>query len=201
MKNTIMVLGFVGVFGLGLFFGVKIIDNNQSVYMDVDLGVIGNVTIGKQLNLTNLDSFHEDDKVLLISGIKKLSPDDVIASEILELAKKGVGLFTPQHYNVKLHITNDLQDGIAAICEDRGADFYRKTVAIFDNSENSITPNMVTVAAWDTRSSGLCFEDVHHIWVGFDTAQLLFPAESNELKVGNDIDLYARVSNTYKQKN
>jgi hypothetical protein len=199
MKNTFLILGFVAVFGIGLFLGVKIIDNNKSVYMYVGLGDIGEFTIGKQLDLSNLGSFHPNDKAVLISGMKKLSPNDDISTEMVDLALSGKGPFTPKHYSVRLHITKDseLKSGIAAVCERMEADFFRKTVSIFDNSKISRTPNIIRVGAWNTHSNSLCFNNkLHHIWIGFETAKLLFPAESNELSVGNEIDLYARVSTT-----
>lgn len=204
MKNTFLMLGFVSVFGMGLFLGVKIIDNNKSVYMHVGLGDVGEFTIGKQLNLSNLGSFHPDDKALLISGIKKLPSSDEVSTAIIELEKKGKGLFIPKHYSVKLHITKDpkLEKGMAAICENKRADFYQKTVSIFDNSEEPRTKNMINVGALATRPSGLCFDnEFDHIWIGLETAKLLFPEEPNELMDGNEVDLYARVSNTCSLKN
>ncbi len=204
MKNTFLVLGAIAVFVTGLFSGAKIIDSNQSIYAQIKFDDYGHLILGKQLDLTNPASFDESDKALLISGIKKLQPIDEISVSILELQERGSGLFAPRQYSIKLHITNDtlLQNSVAAVCDIGASEFYRKTILIFDNRESSTTNNMITVGAWNARSSGHCIErSINHVWIGTDAARLLFSDSASEFQAGSEVDLLARVSATCQHPN
>ncbi|MDH5393643.1 MAG: hypothetical protein OEY11_10695 [Gammaproteobacteria bacterium] len=194
-------LGISGVviFVTGIFLGAKIIDANKSIYAEVKFGDAGGFTVGKQLDLTQPSAFDASDKALLISGIKSLASTDVISQAIIDLEKTGQAMFLPREFNIKLHITNqpDLDKGIAAFCETKGNDFYRKTISIFDNRKESITKSMIRVGAWKSYGSAYCLEnDVDHVWVSPETAKNLFPSEAERIVVGTELDLLGRVSNT-----
>ena len=197
-------LGISGIviFFIGMCLGVKIIDANKSIYAQVKFGDAGGFTVGKQLDLTQPSTFDPSDKALLISGIKKLSAADEISQSIIELEKTGQGPFLPREYNIKLHITNqpNLNEGIAAFCETRGDDFYRKTISIFDNRKDSITKSMIRVGAWEKYGSAYCLEsDIEHVWVSPETAKNLFPSEAERILVGKELNLLGRVSNHCKK--
>lgn len=201
MDKIYLVVATIAIFVFGMFFGVKIIDNNKSIYVQVRFGDAGNFTVGKQLDLTDLSSFHDSDKALLISGIKRLQKNDVLSEGIIELEKLGSGIFTPEEFEVKLHITTEhaLKRGIAAICESHINEFHRKTLSIFDNRENSVTKNMIRVGAWDTLDNTHCLDEKsHHVWVSPETAELLLPKEFSVSTNVTSFDLLGRVSNSCK---
>lgn len=197
MTNVQIGISGIVIFVIGMFLGVKIIDANKSIYAEVKFGDTGGFTVGKQLDLTQPSTFDPSDKALLISGIKKLPASDEVSQAIIELEKTGQGLFLPREFNIKLHITNqpNLDKGIAAFCETKGDDFYRKTISIFDNREESITKSMIRVGAWKTYGSAYCLEnDIDHVWVSPETAKNLFPSEAERIVVGTELNLLGRVS-------
>ena len=198
MTNIQLGISGIVIFVVGVFLGVKIIDANKSIYVEVKFGDAGGFTIGKQLDLTQPSTFDLSDKVLLISGIKNLPAADEISQAIIELEKTGQGIFLPREFNIKLHINKNLNlvKGTAAFCETKGDDFYRKTILIFDNREESITKSMIRVGAWTSHGSAYCLEnDVDHVWVSPETAKNLFPTEVESIVVGAGLDLLGRVSN------
>jgi hypothetical protein len=201
MKNLMLGFGAIAIFVVGGFVGGQIIDRNQSIYIKVDLGDIGEILLGKQLDLIDLASWEIEDKLILIAGIENLLPDDRLSGAILELEKTGTGLFTPKQFEVKVHVTNDpkLNNDRASICESNTADFYTKALTIFDTQPNSEANGMIQVGAWDKSDSALCLDpDSRHIWVHLDTANKLYPDNSNPISDGSELDLSGRVSNSCK---
>lgn len=197
-KLTILIFAVV-IFVAGMFLGVKINDANVSTFVEVDFGDTGGFTIGKQLDLTQISNFHPSDKALLISGLKNLVANDVIAREIFELEKTGQGMFLPREFNFMVHITENpyLDKGIAAFCDTKEEYFYRKTISIFDNREGSITKSMIRVGAWAPYSSAHCLDnDVNHVWISPETAKNLFPSETDNMVSGKNLSLLGRVSNS-----
>ena len=199
-------VGIVGVviFVAGMFLGVKILDANESIYAEVKFGDVGGFTVGKQLNLTRLSTFNSSDKALLISGLKRLTANDEIARAIIELEKTGQGMFLPREFNFIVHITENpnLDNGIAAFCDTKEELFYRKTISIFDNRENSTTKGMIRVGAWKPYGSAYCLEnDIDHVWISPETAKYLFPTESDHMVAGTELNLLGRVSNHCNSQN
>lgn len=177
-------LGISGIviFFIGMCLGVKIIDANKSIYAQVKFGDAGGFTVGKQLDLTQPSTFDPSDKALLISGIKKLPATDEISQSIIEFEKTGQGPFLPTEFDIKLHITNhpNFDKGIAAFCEIKGDDFYRKTISIFDNRAESITKSMIRVGAWKPHGSAYCLQsNIDHVWVSLKQQKICFLLKQN----------------------
>lgn len=201
MKNSFLVFGAIAIFVVGGFVGGQIIDRNQRIYVKLDLGDYGGILLGKQLDLVDLVGWEIEDKSILITGIKKLPPDDQLSIAILDLEKKGTGLFTPKQFEVKVHVTDDpkLHNDRALICESNTADFYTKELTIYDAQPNSDASGIIQVGAWDRINSALCQDaDSRHIWVHLDTANKLYPDNSNPISDGSELDLLGRVSNSCK---
>jgi hypothetical protein len=201
MKNLTLGFGAIAIFVVGGFVGGQIIDRNQSIYVKVDFGDFGEILLGKQLDLIDLVAWEIEDKSILITGIKKLPPDDQLSIAILDLEKTGAGLFAPKQFEVKVHVTDDpkLNNDRASICESNTADFYTKALTIFDTQPNSEASGIIQVGAWDKSNSDLCLDaGSRHIWVHLDTVNKLYPDNSNPIPVGSVLDLSGRVSNTCK---
>lgn len=207
MNNLFLGFGVIAIFVVGGFVGGQIIDRNQSIYVKVDFGEYGGILLGKQLDLIDLVGWEIEDKSILITGIKKLPPDDQLSIAILDLEKTGTGLFTPKVFEVKVHVTDDpkLYNDRASICESNTADFYRKELTILDTQPNYdangliIKAGVIQVGAWNREISALCYEaDSRHIWVHLDTAKGLYPDNPNLISVGSELDLSSRVSNSCK---
>ena len=206
MNNLFLGFGAIAFFVVGGFVGGQIIDRNQSIYAKVDFGEYGGILLGKQLYLTDLVGWEIEDKSILVPGIEKLPPDDQLSIVILDLEKKGTGLFTPKLFEVKVHVTDDpkLYNDRASICESNTADFYTKELTILDTQPNSdanglILAGAIQVGAWNRRNSALCWDaDSRHIWVHIDTAKDLYPDNPNLISVGSEFDLSGRVSNSCK---
>ena len=79
MKNSFLVFGAIAIFVVGGFVGGQIIDRNQRIYVKLDLGDYGGILLGKQLDLVDLVGWEIEDKSILITGIKKLPPDDQLS--------------------------------------------------------------------------------------------------------------------------
>ena len=201
MKNLTLGFGAIAIFVVGGFVGSQIIDRNQSIYARVDFGDYGGILLGKQLDLIDLVGWEIEDKSILITGMKKLPPDDQLSIAILDMEKTGTGLFTPKQFAVKVHITDDpkLYNDRASICESNTADFYTKAPTIFDTQPNTEAIGIIQVGAWDRRNSALCLDaNSRHIWIHLDTAKKLYPDNSNLISNGGELDLSGRVSNSCK---
>lgn len=186
---------------LGALIGVKVVDNNQSIYANLDMGSIGEFTIGKQVDLTHLSSLHDTDKALLISGLKELNAEDKISRAIVDLAQTGQAMFLPKQFKVMLHITEDrnLPPLVAATCKDPESP-YEKVVYIYDGRENQAIKGMLRVGVWNTVDHASCFNgDYTHVWVHPETAKLLYPPEEEvNLLPSTNIELVGRVSDSCK---
>lgn len=200
-NNLIQGVVAVVIFVAGIFLGAKIIEGNQSIYAEVEVESIGKFVVGKQLNPVELADWDIKDKSNLVTGIETLSGSDLIAMSMRELEKKGVGIFAPIQFEVKVHVTDDwrLNRGRASICESNTVDFHNKTLTIFDNRDDSAISRIIQVLAWEKSDSALCMaQGAHHIWVHLNTAKMLFPESSIEISAGSELDLLGRVSNSCK---
>ena len=198
-----LIQGFIAaaIFVTGIFMGGKIISSNQSIYAEVEFEGIGKFFVGKQLNPITLVDWDLKDKSNLITGLEALPANDFVATTIRDLEKTGVGIFAPQQFEVKVHVTDDhsLPNGRASICESNTADFYNKTLTIFDNRDSSAVSRIIQVGAWEKNDSALCMvPDSYHIWIHLNTAKMFFPEDSIEISAGSELDMLGRVSNSCK---
>lgn len=200
-SNLIQVIVAVIIFVAGIFMGGKIINSNQSIYAEVEIEGVGKFVVGKQLSPIELADWDLKDKSNLMTGIGTLPGSDFVAISMRELEKTGIGIFAPEQFEVKVHVTDDesLPSGRASICDSNTADFYNKTLTIFDNRDSSAVSRIIQVGAWQKSDSALCLvQDSHHIWVHLKTAKMLFPENLIEISAGSELDLLGRVSNSCK---
>lgn len=191
VKSLILGFGAIAIV-VGGFVGGQIIDRNQSINVKVDFGGYGESFLGKQLDLIRQVGWEIEGKSFLITGIKKLPPNDQLSIAILDLGKTGTGLFTPKQFEVKVHVTDDpkLYNSRASICESNTTDFYTKALTIFDTQTNSEASGIIQVGAWDKSNSPLGLdENSRHIWVHLDTVKKLYPDNSNPNSDGGELGL------------
>lgn len=201
--TSYLIQGFIAlsIFVAGIFTGGKIVNGNQSIYAEVEIESVGKFLIGKQLDPIQLVDWDLKDKSNLITGIKTLPGSDFVAASIRELEKTGIGLFAPEQFEIRVHVTDDqrLPHGMASICESNTADFFKKTLTIFDNRNSSAISRIIQVGAWKLSDSALCLvPDSRHIWVRLNTAKMLFPESSVDISAGSELDMLGRVSNSCK---